>query len=376
MKIVLVDLSRRFGGADMRVLQLAARLPAQWDIRVAVLAGSETEARFAREGLKLHRVRAARRNPLTMVKLVRLFRALRPDIVDCHNAQSQLWGLPAARIAGIPARIATMHSIYEQSEGREQIWRIAIYKGLYRLIAAMATQVVSVSETVDKHLAGQGIKTDLRHVIHNGLAPVAGTAAAPGDIDDGGDGAGDGDKFRIAVVGRLAPVKGHRVLLEALAAAHGRFPPLTCHIIGDGPERGGLDARVESLGLGGQVRFTGYRPDVAELVARADVLCMPSLSEGLPFAALEAALLAKPIVASAVGGLKTHFVDGETAILVEPGDPAALADALAWCAENADAAAAIGLAAKSMVEKEFSIDCMIAENCDLYLNAGQSGGLA
>ena len=374
MKIVLVDLSRRFGGADMRVLQLAARLPAQWDVRVAVLAGSETEARFSREGLKLHPVRAARRNPLTVLELVRLFRAVRPDIVDCHNAQSQLWGLPAARTAGVPARIATMHSVYEQSEGRGQAWRVAVYKGLYRLIGAMATQVVSVSETVDQNLARQGIAAGRRHVIHNGLALAAGAGAgAAGVREDDNDDAGEGT-FRIAIVGRLAPVKGHRILLEALGAARRRLAPFTCDIIGDGPERGDLEARAESLGLGRQVRFLGYRADVAKLVWRADVLCMPSLSEGLPFAALEAALLAKPIIASAVGGLKTHFVDGETALLVEPGNPAVLADALAWCADNADAAAAIGLAAKSMVETEFSIDRMIAENRDLYQTAAAPEG--
>lgn len=375
MKIVLVDLSRRFGGADMRVLQLATRLPAQWDVRVAVLAGSETEARFSREGLKLHRVRAARRNPQTMVELVRLFRALRPDIVDCHNAQSQLWGLPAARIAGVPARIATMHSVYEQSEGRGQVWRVAVYKGLYRLIGGLATQVVSVSETVDQHLAGQGIKAGLRHVIHNGLALVASAATAPDDIDDGGGDAGEGEKFRIAIVGRLVAVKGHRILLDALAAARNRLPPFACHVIGEGPERGDLEARAESLGLAGEVRFLGYRPDVIELVSRAGVLCMPSLSEGLPFAALEAALLGKPIIASAVGGLKSHFRDGETALLVEPGNSAALADALAWCADNPDAAAVIGLAGKSMVETDFSIDRMIAEICDLYQKAVAPGGL-
>ena len=376
MKIVLVDLSRRFGGADMRVLQLATRLPAQWDVRVAVLAGSETEARFSREGLKLHRLCAARRNPQTIVELVRLFGAFRPDIVDCHNAQSQLWGLPAARIAGVSVRIATMHSVYEQSEGRGQVWRVAVYKGLYRLIGAMATQVVSVSETVDKHLAGQGIKAGLRHVIHNGLALGADAAAAPDDIDDGGYDAGDGVKFRIAVVGRLTPVKGHRVLLKALAASRSRLPPFTCLIIGDGPERSDLGARVESLGLSGEVHFLGYRPDVTELVSRADVLCMPSLSEGLPFAALEAALLGKPIVASAVGGLKSHFRDRETALLVEPGNSAALADALAWCVDNADQAAAIGRAAKSMVETEFSIDRMITENRDLYQKAAAPDDLA
>ncbi len=366
MKIVLVDLSLRFGGADMRVLQLAARLPEQWDVRVAVLAGSETEVRFAREGLRLDPIRAARRNPLTMVELVRLFRAAAPDIIDCHNAQSQLWGLPAARIAGVGARIATMHSLYEQSEGRGQIWRVAGYKGLYRLIGALATQVVSVSETIDQHLARQGIGADRRHVIHNGLALGASARLVP---DDGDGDAGEEQKFRIAIVGRLAPVKGHRILLEALAAARGRFAPFVCDIVGEGPERGNLEALAISLGLGRQVRFLGYRPDVAAWLSRADVLCMPSFSEGLPFAALEAALLGKPIVASAVGGLQSHFRDRETALLVEPGNPAALADALAWCAKNAEAAAAIGLAAKSMVETDFSIERMIAENCDLYQKA-------
>jgi len=367
MKIVLVDLSRRFGGADMRVLQLAARLPAQWDVSIAVLAGSQTQARFSREGLKLHPVRAARRNPQTVLELVRLFQAVKPDIVDCHNAQSQLWGLPAARIAGVPARIATMHSVYEQSEGRGQAWRVAVYKGLYRLIGAMATQVVSVSETVDQHLARQGIEAGRRRVIHNGLA-LSGGAAVVADYED--DDAGE-EAFRIAVVGRLAPVKGHRILLEALAAARGRLPPFICSLIGDGPDRGDLEEQATRLGLGQQVRFLGYRPDVVELIAPADVLCMPSLSEGLPFAALEAALLGKPIIASSVGGLKLHFRDRETALLVEPGNSAALADALAWCAENSDAAAAIGLAAKAMVETEFSIDRMIAESCDLYQNAAR-----
>ena len=373
MKIVLVDLSLRFGGADMRVLQLAARLPEQWDVRVAVLAGSETEIRFAREGLRLVPIRATRRNPLTMVELVRLFRAAAPDIIDCHNAQSQLWGLPAARIAGVGARIATMHSLYEQSEGRGQAWRIAGYKGLYRLIGALATQVVSVSETIDQHLARQGIRADRRHVIHNGLALGADARLA---LNDGDGDAGEGEKFRIAIIGRLAPVKGHSILLEALAAAGGRFPPFVCDIVGDGPERGNLEALAESLGLGRQVRFHGYRPDVAAWLARADVLCMPSLSEGLPFAALEAALLGKPIVASAVGGLKSHFRDRETALLVEPANPTALADALAWCAKNAEAAAAIGLAAKSMVETNFSIGRMIAENCDLYRKAVEREGRA
>ena len=374
MKIVLVDLSRRFGGADMRVLQLASRLPENWDVGVAVLAGSETEMRFRKEGLRLHPVRPARRNPQTMFELIRLFRAVRPDIVDCHNAQSQLWGLPAARTAGVPARIATMHSIYEESEGSGQIWRTAIYKSLYRLISATATHVVSVSETVDQHLAGQGIKPNLRHVIHNGLAHAEGMPANNAGKD--GNHQDDGQRFRIAVVGRLAGVKGHRILLEALGAARPHLAPFTCDFIGEGPERGRLQAQVERSGLAGQVRFLGFRHDVADLVARADVLCMPSLSEGLPFAALEAALLAKPVVASAVGGLKTHFRDRETALLVEPGKPQALAAALIWCADNTEAAAAIGRAAKSMVETDFSIDRMIAENSDLYRKAVQSAGLA
>lgn len=365
MKIVLVDLSRRFGGADMRVLQLASRLPAHWDISVAVLASSETEARFKQGGLKLHSIRIGRRNPLMVVSLVRLFQALRPDIVDCHNAQSQLWGLPAARIAGIPVRIATMHSIYEQSEGQGQSWRVSIYNSLYRLIGLMATQVVSVSEAVDRHLAGHGIKASRRQVIHNGLAPITEAEISP----DANENSGEGPIIRIAAVGRLAPVKGHRILLEALAAARDRLPPFICYLLGDGPERGNLEAQAEGLGIAGNVRFLGFRPDVAAWLSCADVFCMPSLSEGLPFAAMEAALLGKPIIASAVGGLKTHFTDRETALLLEPGNSAAVADALVWCAENADAAAAIGISAKKMVQSEFSLDRMIAENRDLYQRA-------
>jgi glycosyltransferase involved in cell wall biosynthesis len=347
--IILLDLSRRAGGTVVRVHQIASALQGSADMRVGVLEGSETAARLASTGVSLLRLRGHPKSPTMLGDLVRLFKEVSPSVVDAHNPQSQLWGLTAARLCGVPRRIATIHSRYRLTEGGG-----SFYRAYPLLLSGLATDIVAVCETVaadySKLAAGK------LHIIYNGLSLAPPSPMSP--QDDG--------SFRICVVGRLTGVKGQAILLDALSRVHDKLLPYECLMVGEGPDRRALEARSCELGLSEAVTFLGNRGDVPALMAQAHLLVIPSLMEGLPYVALEAGVLGRPILASAAGGLAVHFVDGETARLVPPGRPDALAKALLWCRTHRQACSTMAQRAQTMVTERFPLERMITATRALY----------
>ncbi len=130
------------------------------------------------------------------------------------------------------------------------------------------------------------------------------------------------------MVGRLAIAKGHAVLLEALSILRDHGIVIRCYFAGEGSERQKLENAVRALGLVDQVHFAGFREDIGSVLELIDVLCLPSLSEGLPNVLLEAGGSRVPVVATTVGEIPSLLRDSEDAILVPPDDPVALAGAL------------------------------------------------
>jgi len=357
-RVLLVDLSQRYGGADIRVIDVATRLRHAFDLHVAVLQTGDVAERLKTAGVTLWPLARSRRDPRLAHDLSDVIRRLRPDVVDAHNTQSHLWGLSAARANGVARRIATVHSVYERSETPGV--RTYLYGGYYYLLQSLASEGVAVCEAVARHMRERGFRRRPLHVIANGIEdPGIDAAKRPRQAG----------RLRIAVVGRLVPVKGHVFLLEALARLKDRVAGLECLVIGDGPDRLTLEADARRLGLDTMVQFLGHRNDVFALVNGVDVLCMPSLTEGLPYAALEAAMLDVPIVASAVGGLAEEFIHGDTARLVAAGDVAALADELAWCAEHPREAELLAAQAGRMVRERFSVAQMIERTAAVYAAA-------
>jgi glycosyltransferase involved in cell wall biosynthesis len=201
--------------------------------------------------------------------------------------------------------------------------------GLERLAAPWADRLVMLTERgIAEHLA-QGIGRREQFVVVPSGVPVAAFRAAAPTSDVARAALGlPREAYVVAALGRLVPIKGFDLLVEALPAVAAALPSTRLLIIGDGPLRRAFEARAEALGIASRLTITGARSDVPALLAAADVLVAPSRNEGMGRAIVEAMALGVPVIGAAVGGIPTVIVDGESGRLVEPERPTAIARAL------------------------------------------------
>ena len=160
----------------------------------------------------------------------------------------------------------------------------------------------------------------------------------------------------LVFVGRVAPVKGLRVLIEAVQMARAQEPDLRLTVVGDGPDRAALEGLAAPLGSA--VRFTGYlsQAEVAEVLASADAMVLPSFAEGVPVVLMEMLASGRPVIATQVAGVSELVEDGVTGRIVAPGDAAGLATALVAFARMPEGQrAAMGEAGRARVRAEFDI---------------------
>jgi len=183
---------------------------------------------------------------------------------------------------------------------------------------------------------------------------------------------GDDEQVVIAV-GRLSCQKGHAVLFDAVPDILRRFPKTVFVLVGDGPARQELARQAERMGIQRRVRFLGTRPDVFRLLAAADVFVMPSLSEGMPVALLEAMGMGLPLVASALDGIASVITDGEQGVLVPPGDAEALAVALQELLARPELRRQLGERARRHVRAHYTLDRMCEQYEELFLQFAGGG---
>jgi glycosyltransferase involved in cell wall biosynthesis len=177
----------------------------------------------------------------------------------------------------------------------------------------------------------------------------------------------------IASVGRLSPEKGQATLLRAMPALLGVSPDARVLLCGEGPEQDALRKLASELGISDRVEFLGFVPDVRPVLAAANVFVMPSLTEGLGVAALEAMAMAKPVVASAVGGLPESIADGESGLLVPAGDPEALSAAVLALLRNPGRARMMGAAGRDRALEHYDRPVVVAQVMKLYQEVAAGG---
>jgi len=271
-------------------------------------------------------------------RLVRTLRRIRPDAVILHHLGPLIYGALAARVARVPEVHHFEHDVWHYSEASH-------VKHLRWAERVARPHHFAVSDEV---------KARLLELVPDGNVSVA----APGidmrrfliaDQERARAGAGLPARGRIVgTVGRLAAVKGHRHLIDAMAHV---APDVSLAVVGDGPERAGLEARVRELGLDARVHFLGQRDGIEAILPAFDIFCLPSLSEGLPRAILEAQACGLPVVASDVGAVRSAL-DPQSGVVVAAGDPTALAAAL----DKAFALERPSRSARAFVETRYTLE--------------------
>ncbi len=298
-----------------------------------------------------------------VIRLIKLFTKSKVDVVETFTPDSNILGLLAARLAGVPVRIASHHG-YIEGTGvlRKKVHGWMINHGFcYRLVA--------VSERVKRMvIEEEGVKPDKVVVILNGIEPVNIPDPSTGEKLRKEIGLKSSD-FVYLTVSRLTLQKGHTYLLEAVPIILNCFPENTIFLfVGEGHQREILEKKMTHLGLTKKVQFLGVRKDIPGILSLADVFVLPSLWEGLPLALLEAMSVGLPVVATRVEGVESIINDGENGYLVPPKDVQALAKALIKIRANPESLNSFGKRNADLVERSFTNERMCANYETLFLD--------
>lgn len=352
----------RPAGAERCVYELATRLPRpEFRVEVLALRGGAVADALAATGVPVHVLGVGSRPGIVarLPRLVRILRRGRFDVVHTHLFHADLVGRPAARLAGVPRLVHSVHV----AERRRRPWQFA----WARVAGGWCDRIVTVSEGVRAfHARRSGLPVDRYEVIHNGidLSLYARDARRRAALRQ--EWALREDDLLCAFVGRLDAQKGIAELLDGFALAAGRAPGLRLVLAGDGPLRAFAEQRATRADLAGRVRRLGYVPDPAGVLSAADVFLQPSRWEGFCLAAAEAMAAGLPVVGSDVAGLNEVVANGETGLLVPPADPAALAGAVVRLAGDAALRAALGRAGLRRVRERFDVERFVARHAALY----------
>lgn len=312
-----------------------------------------------------------------LMRLVRIMRRFRPDIVHTHTAKAGALGRTAALVAARP-RPVLVHTFHGHVlEGYFGPARSAFYLGVERLLGRVSDRLIGVSEaTVDELVRLRVAQRSKFRVVRLGLEldqfRVVGEDARQSFRREAG---ARSDDVLFTYVGRVAPIKRLDLMLRALARARSAGARARLAIVGDGELRGELEALAADLGLQDSTRFLGYRTDLASIAGGSDAALLSSDAEGTPLSLIEAAAAGRPAVATAVGGVPEVVADG-AGLLVPPMDEAALAAAIERMAADAAAREEMGRRARSHVAERFAIDRLLADMDALYTELMEARRLA
>jgi glycosyltransferase involved in cell wall biosynthesis len=353
--------SFEIGGTERQAAELLKRLDGErYDVRLAVLRNEgpfycEIEARFPDVPefplTSFYDANALRQ----LMRLRRLFKREKIDILHAHDFYSGFIGAAAARLAGV--RVIACQRHLKLSDRRAHAWGT-------RVIHRLAHRILVNSEAIRDHIIEHdNAPSGKIVVIRNGVLAVS-RANAYNELCS--ELALNPDVQLVGVVARLQEVKGHRFFIEAAAKVVRSEPDAHFVLVGDGPLRNEITDQAAELGIIDRVHLLGDRTDVTRLISGFDLLVLSSLHEGLPNAVMEAMAAGVTVVATAIGGTKELIVDGKTGFLVPPANADALSDRILFALANKETSRRVAQRALEFVKNRFSIERMVASVEDLY----------
>jgi glycosyltransferase involved in cell wall biosynthesis len=294
-----------------------------------------------------------------MLRLAAYLRRGRFEVVHCHDLWSNLMGVPAARMARVPAIISSQRDLSHFD------WYRGAKRMILRKIQGMSSVLLANATPIrDALVREDGFSASKLRVVHNGVDTSKfqrGVRNREGLFPAVGRG-----KF-VALVGNMhSDVKGHPWLIMAAPAVLKEFPETRFIFAGDGEVRPTFERQVEALGIRDAFRFLGSRNDVPDILASCDIAVLPSKAEGLPNAVLEYMAAGLPTIVSRVGGNPELVEEGVTGLLVPPQDSGALRDALLRLLRDEELASRIAANGRRMATQHFSFERLVREIDELY----------
>lgn len=364
IRVLHIAKANGIGGSERHLFTLLPGLAAR-GVEVTLCVLTERDADRFVEPLKalgmtvVTRRSGPNENPLMTPVLSGVIRRHRPDLVHTHLLHADLYGLPAARLRGVPA-VRSIHRI----GGRRG------YRTLERLVAPWAEATIAISTEVARFIDEAHLASPSRvRTIPYGIDASPFEAAA-GRRKQSRLAVGLApEEVAVGIASRLVPGKGHGFLIDAVARAQRSCPSIRLLVAGAGPLRDELERQAVRVLAPGVGRFLGHVTDVAGFMAACDVVAFPTLpqfGEGFGLAALEAIASGRPVVATPAGALPELVVEGETGFLVAPGAVGELARSLVRLAEDPALRARLGTGACALARRQFSAGGMIDATYALY----------
>jgi len=306
-------------------------------------------------------------------QLAGLIRGERPAIVQTHTSKAGFVGRLAARIARVPGVIHQPHG--HIFYGYYGAGRTALFIALERLAAKWTDRIITLTERgTEEHLAHSIGRPEQYVSIPSGVPTERLRASAPPRAEARRHLGLDQSAFVVLGLGRLIRIKGFDLAVRALPRVRGVIPNAQLLLVGDGPERPGLEALAVSLSVADGLRMRGGMTNVASHLAAADAVVVPSRNEGMGRVLVEAMALGRAVVATAVGGIPAVIADSECGRLIAPDDPEALADALVELGQDAGLRRKLGEAGRQRAEA-FSTTVADAKLLSLYAALAREKGL-
>lgn len=367
----LID-SLNMGGAESLVLPFVRSYDRdEFELHVCCLAainGNPMEAEVRAEGVPFTNLEArSLRDVRAFRRLIELTRGSKIDLIHAHLTYASIWSAAASRITGVPA-IASLHVAPPESGAaalRDWLMR--------RMLQRWGRMTLAVSEDLRAmYVKRGGLDADRIAVVHNGIE----TERFRSDHSESrrliAELFGIPLESRVIVtVSVLRPGKGIEILLDAAGRVLASAPDAWLLVLGDGPMAGEWQARGAAVPGGERIRWGGFRRDVHRILPGCDLLVHPTLADAFPTVLLEAMAAGLPVVASRIGGVPEIVVEGTTGRLVPPGDANALAEAIGSMLENDGERAAMGRAASSVAEHQFSTRAWMGRLSSVYAVAAE-----
>lgn len=362
LRVLHVDTERGWRGGERQVMLLARGLAGLGEVNlVAARTGQPLAARSVAAGVETLRLSPAfEADPLAAWSLRRAIRRERIDVVHAHTAHAVALAALATMGTGVPF-VAARRVDFALKRNPATRWKYT-----------RAAAILAVSQAVADVVSRAGLPTPVLVVpdgtdVRRPRVPASRDTLAALGVPHGAP--------LVVQVAQLVPHKDPLTFVAAVAAARARVPGLHALLVGGGPLAGAVEQAVRAHGLEGVLHLTGYRTDADQLLAAADVVALSSREEGMGSVLLDALVFARPVAATAAGGIPEVVRDGETGLLSAVGDGDALGASIARLLGDSSLAARMGAAARARAP-EFSLEAMAMRTraaYDVVLRRGAAG---